>query len=182
MNVYASIRARAGALLVAHPTMDDPNFERTVVLLLVHDDDAGTMGVVLNRPARARGRGPEHGVLAPWLESSQPPEQIFEGGPVEEDGFICLAQDDGADSGVRSIDILGEDPVEDRRHRIFRGHAGWAPGQLDSEIAGGYWAVVPSRQDDAFDGSPDTLWRRVLEREGGDHARLARVPVDPGLN
>lgn len=160
--------------------MVDPNFARSVVLVLAHHDHEGTMGLVLNRPGQSSG--PENSVIAPWLESSPSPRSVFIGGPVQPDGFVCIVADHGEHSGVRSIDFMSDDPGEGRLHRMFRGYAGWAPGQLDDEIAAGGWIVVASLPTDAFTTDPHALWHDVLARQRGDIARLARIPDDPALN
>lgn len=69
-----------------------------------------------------------------------------------------------------------------RRARVFAGHAGWGPGQLDDELEEGSWITVEAGVDDVFDEEPDALWSGSLERKGGAYALLARAPVDPSLN
>ncbi len=167
-------------MLVAHPLMGDPNFARTVVLLIAHDDD-GSMGVVVNRADSEPMHDPDSPVQR-WIHSSAPPYATFVGGPVEPFGYLCLRADDATSSGVRSLDIVSDLPSGDGSHRIFRGYAGWAPGQLRDEINEGGWFVVPSRPGDAFDNDPSTLWVRVLRRQHGDLRRVASFPDDPTLN
>lgn len=180
MNDYAIIPPAPGWLLVAHPVLDDPNFARTVVLVLAHDDAEGSMGVVLNRPGSAEGL--ESTVMEPWLSSSTEPATLFLGGPVQPDGYICLVADPAEPALVRSIDFMSEQPESGRSHRMYRGYAGWAPGQLSAEIAGGGWVVVPGTPEDPFTTEPESLWGAVLARQGGPTAALARVPVDPSMN
>lgn len=69
-----------------------------------------------------------------------------------------------------------------RRTRVFAGHSGWGPGQLDGELARGDWILEPARYSDAFARQPDALWSSVLERKGGSYALVARMPPDPSLN
>lgn len=166
-------------LLLAMPTMDDERFTRTVVILLSHDDQ-GSLGVVLNKPEQVSG--PVNGILSDWLSTAPDPRTVFRGGPVQEDGFICLADDPDSASGVVSIDFLATEPVEGRHHRIFRGHAGWSQGQLDREVAAGVWAVAESNPGDMFTTSPESLWTTVMRRQSHDLARLADVPARPWLN
>ena len=161
--------------------MDDPNFTRTVVLILIHDGEDGTTGVVLNR------RGAPDGIvsgspLVPWVVSSAPPGIHFVGGPVEPDAVLCLRRDAASLSGVVSVDLISDTPDPAVLHRIFTGYSGWAPGQLRQEIAAGGWFVLPSVAGDAFDPDPETLWQRVLARQGGEWARVGAHPVDPSLN
>ncbi|MCB0885015.1 MAG: YqgE/AlgH family protein, partial [Propionibacteriaceae bacterium] len=66
--------------------------------------------------------------------------------------------------------------------RIFAGYSGWAPGQLDEELARGAWFRMPSRDEDIFTADPTSLWRRILRRHGGTPALLSTWPKDPELN
>ena len=66
--------------------------------------------------------------------------------------------------------------------RVFSGHAGWAPGQLEGEIEAGAWFVVDSHPDDALSSEPLELWRGVLRRQEGRVALYASFPADPALN
>jgi putative transcriptional regulator len=72
--------------------------------------------------------------------------------------------------------------VVDGRARAFAGHAGWGPGQLESELERDDWIVEPARGDDAFAADADRLWATVLERKGGKYALVARMPEDPRVN
>ncbi|MFM8826687.1 MAG: YqgE/AlgH family protein [Actinomycetota bacterium] len=182
MNYHASIPLAAGALLVAAPAVDDPHFARSVVLLLAHGTEDGAMGIILNRPMDAVVGDPTS-PLHPWVESAAVPAVLFEGGPVETTGFICLTEDSSAQPGVSSMDIIEDDPASvTAPHRVFRGYAGWAPGQLEAEILVGGWFVLPALRGDAFTGDPEGLWRAVLARQGGELAAIARFPADPNLN
>ncbi|MEY4366500.1 MAG: hypothetical protein RLZZ305_1844 [Actinomycetota bacterium] len=178
MNDYATIPPSAGALLVAAPSIIDPNFARTVVQLVNHDH-TGSLGVVINRPDTS----PDPvlaAALGDWLAMSASPGVVFRGGPVSPDSFLCLVS---TPSGVRSVDIANEDPAgTPGPWRVFRGYAGWAPGQLDDELRGAGWYVVESEPDDMFSSGPDRLWRDVLARQSGTVRRFADFPDDPFLN
>lgn len=177
-----------GLLLVATPPLEDPNFDRTVVFVLEHTAD-GAVGVVLNRPL---GEGlPD--ALERWEPYLSSPAELFSGGPVELDALIALARLEGplADAWSSVTDDLGsvdlaDDPlhVADRveRLRVFRGYSGWGPLQLDGELAEGMWIVLPAVDSDVFDTAPDTLWRRVLRRQGGRLAWVADAPDDLSTN
>jgi putative transcriptional regulator len=160
--------------------MDDPRFDRSVALVLAHDDDAGSVALILTSPEVVSG--PVNGVLSEWLESAPRPASVFNGGPVQEDGFICLVEDDDAECRVTTVDILASDPTPGRRHRIFRGHAGWSPGQLAHEMALGVWLVASATHDDIFTGTPQTLWSDVMRRQPSPFSRLANLPSRPSLN
>lgn len=179
----------AGRLLVASPTLMDPNFARTIVLLLDVDDD-GVLGVVLNRPSEvAVGE-----VLEPWAEVVGVPRVLFRGGPVGTDSALAVATlvDDAEPLGWRplfeSTGLVDLDAPNEvivpalRGMRIYAGYAGWSPGQLESEIAQGAWYVVPGEGRDVFNADPGDLWNQVLRRQPGHLAWLATYPEDPSQN
>jgi putative transcriptional regulator len=174
-----------GKLLVSSPGLHDPNFRRTVVLLAHHDAE-GAMGLILTRPSEvaAVDAVPSLGGL-PGAD-----DPVHVGGPVQPDAFMVLAEfDDAAEAAALIIDRVGFMPAERepreasiRRLRVFAGYAGWAPGQLEAELAEPAWIVVRARADDAFADDPDELWRDVLRRKGGRYAFMEHMPFDPGVN
>jgi putative transcriptional regulator len=177
-----------GKLLLASPTMGDPNFARTVVLIAEHTDE-GAMGLVLNRPATTTV-GDAVPDLA-WLTDDE--AQVFVGGPVAETAVIVLAEFDRPDlAGALVEDDLGfigadaDDPAlldgVVRRARVFAGHAGWGPGQLEDELAEDAWIVEPPRREEVFTDEPDELWAAVLRRKGRRYALLSTMPPDPSMN
>jgi len=174
-----------GQLLIAGPTLLDPNFQRTVVLIVEHSDE-GALGLVLNRPSETTV-GEAVSELEELVDSEEP---LFIGGPVQQSALIVLAEfDDAARAALIAFDDVGvlggedhDDPPQTRRGRAFAGHAGWGPGQLDSEVERGDWILEPARRDDAFSGAPDELWQAVLTRKGGSYALVARMPSDPSMN
>jgi putative transcriptional regulator len=181
-------RPLVGRLLVAAPPLQDPNFFRTVVLVLDHDEH-GALGLVLNRPGElvASDVVPR---LAPLLEDAA---VLFVGGPVQQEGVIGLAEyldpaTVGAEPVVGPVGVLDADLDPDDLHeaiarvRAFQGYAGWGPGQLEGELGEEAWIVAPAHASDAFDDEPSTLWRRALERLGGRYAMVARMPEDPRNN
>jgi putative transcriptional regulator len=176
-----------GKLLIAGPMLLDPNFWRTVVLVIEHTDD-GALGLVLNRPSDTTV-----GDAVPQLESLVDlEEQLFIGGPVQPSSVIVLAHfEDPDDAALLSFDdvgVLGTGTSEEQRAvgvrqgRAFVGHAGWGPGQLDSELERDDWILEDAQHEDAFTTEPLELWRSVLERKGGSYALVARMPPDPSVN
>ena len=181
-----------GKLLVAVPTLSDPNFARAVVLVLDHDGD-GAVGVILNRPSDTEvpDRLPE------WRALAAEPGVVFVGGPVGLDSAIGLARTAGATppaatssfapllGPIGTVD-LGSDPAvvgpAIAAVRVFAGYAGWAAGQLDAEIEAGDWIVLDAVPEDVFTGEPGELWRTVLRRQGGKLAALSRFPPDLSMN
>jgi putative transcriptional regulator len=179
------VESLRGHLLVAAPTLDDPNFARTVVLIAEHTEE-GALGVVLNRPSES-AVGEVVPDLAVLIDDD---ELVFAGGPVQPAGVMVLAEfDDPADAalpidgelGFVSVDAETED-IAAARARAFAGHAGWGPGQLDDEVEEEAWFVAPFEREDAFTAEPDQLWSRALLRKGGAYALVARMPEDPSLN
>lgn len=180
------MRSLKGKLLISAGSLFDPNFRHTVVLLGEHDAN-GAVGVVLNRRLDATVAA-----TVPLLAGLVPPgETLFEGGPVAPDQVALLAE--VARPGLLDVPVLGsvgfltgDVPAAVRpdvlRARVFLGHAGWGPGQLEGELEEGSWVVEPAVPDDAFTPEPGSLWRRVLERKGPRYAMLARVPFDPSTN
>jgi putative transcriptional regulator len=180
-----------GLLLVAAPTLLDPNFADTVVLLIEADVE-GAVGVVLNRPTPV----PVEEVLPAWGEVVAEPEVLFQGGPVSTDGALAVALlDDAAvvpDAGFRRVagrfglvDLdTPMDAVAGRLAglRIFAGYSGWGAGQLEDEIEEGAWYVVPSEAGDLCREDAGDLWRDVLRRQPGELAWHATRPADPELN
>ena len=176
-----------GQLLIAGPALVDPNFARSVVLILEHSDE-GAMGLILNRPVEATV-----GEAAPELEEVVDGEApIFQGGPVQPQGVIVLAEfDDPEDAAMLVVGRVGPlsasadldtVAVVDGRSRAFAGHAGWGEGQLESELERDDWFVDPAHAEDAFADDPLSLWGAVLERKGGKYALVARMPEDPRVN
>jgi putative transcriptional regulator len=179
-----------GRLLVATPSLKDPNFERTVVLLVAHED-AGALGVVLNRATEV----PVSDVLEGWSALAVEPAVVFEGGPVQPEAAICLARTktgaqrvagfNRVSGAVGTVDLSGDpEKLRDALQsvRVFAGYAGWAPGQLEGEIEAGSWFVFDALPGDAFVNRPDDLWQMVLRRQGGLTAAVAIFPADPTMN
>ncbi len=181
-------RLEHGALLVATPALIDPNFNRTVLLLLDHGVD-GTLAVVLNRPSDVTVEER----LAGWEGFCRPPGVVFSGGPVSSEAVMGLVEVSAAPppgwlpvfANVGPIDLsIDPTPLQGvvANLRIFSGYAGWGPAQLASEIREGSWWVVDAHPDDPFTNEPLELWSKVLERQRGDRSWFSRYPVDPDLN
>jgi len=153
----------AGSFLVARPALQDPNFRKTVVLLLQHGS-GGAFGLVVNRPAKVEGM----------------PFPVFAGGPCGSQGLLMLhghadwieGDDDNEAKTVAPGVFLGdasclkrvkETPEEQTpRYRMFAGYAGWGPGQLEGELAAGAWAVIAANGETLFDTPLDDMWAQLL--------------------
>ena|SRR5438105_1086423 len=177
-----------GKLLVATPLLGDPNFHRTVVLMLEHGDE-GAVGLVLNRPSETAVAGP----LPQWKALTADPDVVFVGGPVSTEMVIGLGR------RRPEIDVSGWSPVVGRigtvdlddvdaaastldAVRLFAGYAGWGGGQLEDEMAARAWWTVPALPSDPLSSEPEQLWRAVLRRQPGDLRLVANFPLDPAEN
>ncbi|MDX2187366.1 MAG: YqgE/AlgH family protein [Opitutaceae bacterium] len=178
------IGSLAGSLLLAHPSLRDPNFHRAVILMSVHDSN-GAMGLVLNRPmGRTLGEFSSDFAIGPLARVP-----LFKGGPVEEDRLLlCAWRFHPEGSGFQLV--VGLDPEravamveESGMHlRAFFGYSGWTGGQLEREMKDKAWvnvSMVPNLLDLNQD---ETLWRALLENEDPMWKLFASEPRDPELN
>ncbi len=174
----------AGHLIVATPSLADPNFSHAVVLLLDHDEE-GAFGVILNRPSETTTGE----AMPAWQGPIADPAVMFVGGPVQPVALIGLGR---LRSELAPVPIvapgigvadLTADPGEVAEHfsalRFFAGYAGWEAGQLEEELAQGAWFVVEVDPVDVFSAAPGQLWRVVLARQGGV---FLTIPPDPSWN
>jgi putative transcriptional regulator len=175
--------ALAPRLLVAMPQLLDPNFHRAVVLI-VHHDDSGTFGVILNRPTEITAPNLCASLEIDW--HGDPADPIDWGGPVQpQTGWVLFARDPGipereevqeVGEGVcfaGSLDVLrhvANDPPENVR--LMLGYAGWGPGQLESELSEGAWLVAPVSRQVVFDVGAPEMWEFVVRSLGVDPATL----------
>lgn len=169
------------------PQLGDPNFHRSVVLMIEHGE-GGSMGLVVNRGAPltlgelARGQS-----LKIALERSQDP--VFIGGPVESHrGFILHDDDSVAEKhpvmpGLYlsvTLDALSPLLESSTPHlRFCLGYAGWGPKQLESEMAAGSWLFSEATPKAILEGNPAQLWEETLRAMGVEPAMLM---MGKGLN
>jgi putative transcriptional regulator len=186
--VYAALPERSevpeqtfvtGQLLVASPTMGDPRFVQTVILMVRHDRN-GALGIVINRPLGDRP-------LAKLLEALGDKEagvtgtvRIFAGGPVQPDiGFVLHSADyhradtvdiDGHVAMTSSREILRDigNQRGPNKSLIAFGYAGWARGQLEGELAHGFWFTTPQDAKLVFDDDRDAVWDHAMKRRTQD--------------
>jgi len=167
--------------------------------MLDHSDE-GAFGLIVNRPTYIEVVD----AVPSWAPLVAEPAVVFDGGPVSPDGAICLAratspaQASRTDAavpieegwlpilkGYGTVD-LAKEPEEVGMTfdalRVFLGYAGWAGGQLESELAQGGWLVLDAEPGDAFSTEPSSLWRTVLKRQRGRTSWLANFPIEPSLN
>ncbi len=161
------------------PDLTDPNFARSVVLILEHDDE-GAVGVVLNRPTQISPSDE----LPDWLPLLATPDVVFLGGPVDPDAAVGLsaARADDEVSGVQLVDLTAGPGDLTGPIRVFAGYAGWGPQQLEMELAQGGWLIAGAEREDVFTDDPNDLWRRVISRQPGRVPMYANFPLDPRAN
>ena len=184
-----ALKSLAGQLLVAMPQMLDQRFARSVIYLCAHSEDAGAMGLVINKLLNSLTMGElfaQLDISPSRIVNSRP---VHFGGPVEAGrGFVLHTSDYSEDATLvvddnmavtATLKILraiakGHGP----RHSLFAlGYAGWAPGQLDAEIQANGWLSVAADDDIVFDPDQDGKWRRALAKLGID---LSMLSTDAG--
>src|SRR3954454_1462625 len=168
-----------GKLLIATPSLFD-FFRRTVILMIEHTDQ-GAFGLVLNRTADATvdEAVPDLTELAGYGE----PLRI--GGPVATESVVVLGEFDDPEAspqlvvdGLGVVDPERTEPVA--RARVYAGHSGWGPGQLEAELEREAWIIEDASGEDPF--SEEDIWTVAVRRRGGEYALLATMPEDPSLN
>jgi putative transcriptional regulator len=175
-----------GSLLVAVPSLLDPNFRRAIIFLTRHEESEGALGVILNRPC-----GTTLGELtyAPEALYEVP---VFEGGPVGQQQ-ILLARIELLENGARFESLTEEDTeppgktlIDAHNYRAFSGYAGWSAGQLESEIKGKSWLILPPSStllkpiETQEEGT--LCWRNIMRELGPMYRLLAEAPDDLSLN
>ena len=187
----ATDEIRAGTLLIASPTLRDPNFARTVVLLCEHSE-SGSMGLVVNRPSEMNVADVLRGVA----KLPPPAEILYRGGPVQPDILLVLHKVSAGVPGAQPVadgialggdmqvlvDLLAAARQPADRVRVYAGYAGWGEGQLDMEMATGSWFTGPATARVVFDVEPAEMWAAALRALGSDYEHLITMPLDPRVN
>ena len=168
----------AGQLLYASPAMSDPNFSETVLLVLLSNEQ-GSRAVALNRPTWVKPAE----AFPDIEEVAGTTATLFFGGPVSPNLLVILfdAGDAVPEDSQRVFGnvyvttepaaIVAAEAGGSPRLRLFAGHAAWAPGQLEAEIAAGTWRLVPGSPDRVFAEDPAALWNSIPSAGSGVSAR-----------
>jgi putative transcriptional regulator len=178
----------SGQLLLAHPSLKDPNFNKTVVLISVHSED-GTLGIILNRPT---------GKLLSEIDKSHQDGvcshiPVFYGGPVGQDQIIVVAWQFIDNDGMQGFKLYFGITIDKAEElmianpeicvQCYLGHSGWGEGQLDNEMEEGAWVIAPVQSGDWLDGdSEELLWKKLLGNVSGEMKLLVNAPDDPSVN
>ena len=164
--VHAQVEPPNGVLLVAKPELVDPNFRETVVLVS-QTPDGSTVGVILNRPTPRRH------------ETSGDP--VGFGGPVMREVLVALYRSERQPEAAafhvlrgvyltmhpQNIEPLLEKDSDRSSHRLFMGFSGWAPGQLESELAREGWFVLPASAEILFRKDSSGMWEELVRKARG---------------
>lgn len=178
-----------GRLLLSEPFMFDENFRRTVVLLCSHDDENGTVGVILNKPINLR--------LNDVVEEfPQFKGKLYLGGPVATDTlqFIHSLGDEiegsvklsdhvywgGNFEQLRTLVTAGKLKPDDVK--FYLGYSGWETGQLLQEMKDNSWIIAKGNYKHIFQSDVNTLWKNVMKEMGGVYDTMANYPENPTLN
>ncbi len=181
-------KIESGSLLVSMPFLGDPNFERSVILICEHNDD-GSFGLILNQKSSFNLSDFE------LFEDDLYDDKVFQGGPVQNNTIHFIHGYDTLENSVQVRDHIywGGDfenlkarvennEVETTNIRFYLGYSGWSEGQLQEEIDRKSWAVFNGYSKNLFRIEHEQLWKEILIEMGGEYARFANFPIDPGLN
>jgi putative transcriptional regulator len=166
-----------GLLLVAKPGLPDPRFRETVVLV-TQTADSQTIGVILNRPTRRKLSD----IVAEDALARNYADAVFAGGPVMDRTLVALFRSDSAPAAPSfhvlkalylSMHPAAIEPLlrqSGGRYRLYSGFSAWAPGQLESEMQGDSWYVLPATEELVFRRDTSGMWQELVERALGKRA------------
>lgn len=181
---------KRGSLLLSEPFMLDQNFERSVILLCEHDEQDGTVGLILNHRSVLTLSD-----IIPEIENMDFP--LYFGGPVEENALFFLHRAyDKLQSGTSITDdlywggdferlkqLISENMISSDEVKLFLGYSGWSARQLQAEIDQNSWAVHNSFNIElAFISDGEDLWKEALISMGPKYAHVANFPKRPEYN
>ncbi len=183
-----SIQPQKGSLLISEPTLKDSYFNRSVVLIVEHNND-GTVGFILNKQIDVD----LNGLVSDFEEIEA---SVFFGGPVNKDNLFFIHSFGKEIEGALPItkklfwggdftmlkDILRKDKSNIDKVRFFIGYSGWDPGQLQMELDQNSWVVKSMVEDNILTISPKNLWKDTLRKMGNEVALLSFFPENPQLN
>ncbi len=174
-----------GQLLIAMPGLADPNFEHAVIYLCAHSEQ-GAVGLIINRRANMLTFEELIDQLDIKAPRPLPSPPIFFGGPVETDrGFVLHSTDYASeDSTLRTSPTIGLTATRDilramalgdgpEKTLLAIGYAGWAPGQLETEIQANGWLTSEADESIIFDPFDERKWDRAIAKLGIDVSLLS---------
>lgn len=174
----------SGSLLLAAPSLLDPHFFHTVLLLAAHDKTEGAFGYILNRPLERK--------VADLIEDEDLGQlgevPVFLGGPVNTNKLSFVALDwSNRKSSVRVHSHLSAEQAQKQLERGltvrgFVGYSGWAEGQLEDELEQKSWITCEPPSKAMMNRSPEELWKTIMRNLGPYYKMLSSMPADPSLN
>ena len=184
------MKSLQGHLLIATPDLRDPNFSRSVVLMVQHSEQ-GALGLILNRPTRAA-------IEEVWNQVSQSPclasGPLHFGGPIQGPLMVLHSRAELAETQVfhglcfsvqpdNLEQLISHPPAASMK--FFVGYSGWAAGQLENEMKEGSWRTLTATAELVF-GPSDDLWetvhKQVTTASLQSLLKLKHLPPDPSLN
>ncbi len=176
-----------GQFLIAGPDLLDPNFHRTVVLIIEHNEQ-GALGLIVNRPTSVN-------IASVWEQASVLPcpisQPVYQGGPCEGPLMVLHDQPQASqiDIGHNICFTTHREDVESlvtTAHgtiKFFYGHSGWTAGQLEAELQQGSWLTTSVTSHAVFN-TPNDLWERLTRRTEPRIITIdpALLPDDPSVN
>ncbi|MBN2068184.1 MAG: YqgE/AlgH family protein [Opitutales bacterium] len=175
----------SGKCLVAHPSLADPNFRRSVIHLSLDSAEEGSLGIILNRPMNTTlGR-----MNRSFLQSPMADLPLFFGGPVQPEEMILAAWQWDEDEGIGQFHfgipmevatLLMANP--NAIVRGYMGYAGWSVGQLAEELQEKAWLVADPCPEMLEEDSPVQVWREFIQSINPTLSFLANIPEDPSVN
>jgi len=185
-DTFNNMELSKGVFLVARRGLPDPNFSKTVILLINHGEQ-GAMGVIVNRPAPIMLSR----ILPMMEELKDRHDPVYVGGPVSRNQIVLLLRAENPMAASQHVveDIYFSNSVgvlkaltsadgPDRMFHAFAGYAGWAPRQLESEILRGDWHLFPADSATVFDSAPQNIWPGLIRRSGGRWTQY-QMPMSP---
>ena len=183
------LQASIGRVLLSEPLMQDMYFKRSVILLIEHSINEGTVGVILNKPLDVSFN--ELVKEGPKLDS-----KLFLGGPVQTDNvyFIhnlgekiekSLKITEGIYWGgdIEQVnELININVIDHTNIRFFVGYAGWDPKQLEKELKRNNWAIANSSDDDIWKLHPKMMWHSMVNKLGNDYNFWKNLPENPIMN
>lgn len=177
-----------GKLLIAEPSiLNDPSFNRSVVLLTEHNED-GSVGFILNKLS--------HFKLNQLVQEIAVEMPVYIGGPVEQSNLYFIHKIPHIIQGSIEIgegfywggnieiitELVNKQEIKSDEIRFFLGYSGWSANQLNEELEIDSWVVVENNFPNILDANDTTLWKDHMIKLGGEHLIWANAPVNPSLN
>lgn len=181
-----------GQFLIAGPRLRDPNFFKSAVLIVEHNEE-GAMGLVINRPSSVSVKS----ALSGHFDLPPSGGFVYQGGPVEQTALFILHNSQSLDpeetpvipdlligSCAEVFETVVRESIDDPaiQYRIYSGCSGWGSGQLESEMERGDWLTIPADLDQIFSDDPYAVWETLMGQVHKAHRIIPNHPSNPEWN